>query len=131
MISHKVIADLINEVDQSDKGADQARQIWDFLSKYNLETLVEKSIRVLELRQREDSNFETLIVRSHQAKIDERVITNIKKALVVDPKALIRIEVDPQVKAGFIASYRGKMFDARLESLARKMSKTLKENFEN
>lgn len=133
MISHRTIALLIEDLGKDvNTHPDSASKIVNFLDKYKLQSLLAKSLKVLDLKRSQKENFETLIIRVRsKTDLDDTSINKVRKILSVPDVARLHMIVDPNIGAGFLAFYKGKMFDGRIETLAQKLSEKLKENIEN
>ncbi len=133
MISHRTIALLIEDLGKDvNTHQDSASKIVNFLDKYKLRNLLARSIKVLDLKRSQKENFETLIIRVRsKTDLNDTSVNKVRKILSVPDAAQLHMMVDSNIGAGFLAFYKGKMFDGRVESLAQKLSEKLKENFEN
>jgi len=127
MISHKIIAKLLEDVAGSDlPGADE--KIFAFLKKNKLLGLFPKAERVISLKREREGDLKFLKIKTRKnSDIDSASIEKIKKALSVPAGAGISIFEDPLVSAGFLASYNGMIFDGRVGEMAGAFSKKLKE----
>ncbi len=122
----KLIESLASEGDSPEKSS---VLLVDFFGKYGLSGLLLNATNDLMTREKLKKNQNCIFVRVRDEKdIKEEILEKIKSVLSVPSDAQVSIETDKNIKAGFIASYNGMIFDARVESLAKKMTKKLKES---
>jgi hypothetical protein len=98
-----------------------------FLEKNNLTNLLLKSKEILENKIEEDKKFNLLLIKClNKNQINKDVLRHIKEVLNVEEDILVYFEENFEQDTGFLATYRGKMFDCRVSKNASLLLKELK-----
>ncbi len=130
MISHKIILELLENFAEDEVGGlDKSTKLFNFLKKHKLLGLLPQAKRAIALKDRQKEDLKTLKISTRKKNdINESVMGGIKKTLGVNDQAKVFVDEDEKIRAGFLASYNGMIFDGRLERVAEVLSKKLKES---
>jgi|AntAceMinimDraft_16_1070373.scaffolds.fasta_scaffold09511_3 F0F1-type ATP synthase delta subunit len=82
-------------------------------------------IKLLERTKKKQNKEDRLYIRLFES-VSEETIQKIKKFVGVANESNVDIEIDKEIKGGFIAYYHGSIFDASIKNQFIKLKNTLK-----
>lgn len=122
----RIIEKLEREQDYSPKVI--ADKIYDFLHKFNMLELLPKAEKILRTKAMEEKRRNTLIIKtSNEKELNVDTIKNIKNNLGVLSDEEVLIEKLDSLNTGFVASYKGRVFDCRVSTNADILLKKLRQ----
>lgn len=126
MISSKHLADAIYKLslDKSLNKKDLVDKVFEYVKAYKLEAILPKAIMHLEEKLRKDKEWNTFAVSSGRV-IDESLVHDIRKKLDAGEASEIKKEVDEDLIGGFVATYKGVIYDASLKNQLRLLRQVL------
>jgi F0F1-type ATP synthase delta subunit len=126
MISSKNLASAIYEIsldsDKSEKEITEA--VLSYIKGYKLESILPKVIMRLEDKHKKDLSWNTLIVESSFG-VDDYTIDQIKSRLEAKEAKRIVQKVEKNLIGGFVATYKGVIYDASLRNKLQLLRNTL------
>lgn len=126
MISSKHLADAIYKLslDQSLDKKDIVEKIFEYVRAYKLEAILPKTIMHLEEKSRKDRDWNMFAISSGRL-IEDSLIHDIYKKLGVEEKSEVKKEVNGDLIGGFVATYKGVIYDASLKNQLRLLKQVL------
>ena len=128
MISAKNLASVLLEISKESRPTEKVMSsFYNFLEKNRLYYLLPQVLSYLENLQKKETRFKTLEIVSGLP-IDKETSDNIVKTLKIERASLIKKDTDPEIIGGFIATYKGFIYDASLRRQINLLKAKLIEN---
>lgn len=117
MISSKNLADAIYSISLNQKQNDVVvfDAILSYIQKYKLESLLPKAVMYLEDKLNKNIKWNTLSVKSG-IDIDDSIVKEIIRKIKAEEAKSITKNVDKNLIGGFIATYKGVIYDASISN---------------
>ncbi len=129
-MNHKDLVRIIEKLEREQNYSPKviADKIYEFLHKFSMLGLLPKAEKILRAKTLEYKRRNTLIIKtSNEKELNLDTIKNIKDKLGVLPDDEVLILKIDSSNTGFIASYRGRVFDCRVSTNADILLKKLRQ----
>ncbi len=126
MISSKNLADAIYKVSIDSKKSDEAivESVLSYVKEYKLESILPKALTKLEDKIQKKLIWNTLFIKSG-LEIDDSIVAKIKDKLKAEDVMQTTKETDKNLIGGFIATYKGIIYDASIKNKLQLLRNTL------
>lgn len=95
-----------------------------YTEKYNLVPFLPNILKHLENFNTRDQGHNTLYIKSGLL-IDKKITDDIKNFISQGQESAIKTEIDPRLIAGFVATYKGYIYDASIRNQLQLLKKEL------
>lgn len=117
MVSSKNLANAIYRISLESKKSDSdiSNAIFSYIKKYKLESLLPKVLMYLEDKVEKNNKWNTLSVLSG-IEIEDNIVKEIIEKINASEAKKIKREVDKDLIGGFVATYKGIIYDASIKN---------------